>query len=47
MRSFRDGTFPLMISTDLTSRGIDVKNLGFVLNFDFPQELELYIHRIG
>lgn len=36
MKTFWDGVFPVMISTDLTSRGIDIKSLGFVLNFDFP-----------
>lgn len=47
MSAFRECVFPLMVSTDLTSRGIDIKNLGFVLNFDFPLELENYVHRIG
>lgn len=36
-----------MITTDLASWGIDIKNLGFVLNFDFPFAPETYLHRIG
>ena len=36
-----------MIATDVASRGIDVKDIRYVINFDFPKTLEDYVHRIG
>jgi ATP-dependent RNA helicase DDX5/DBP2 len=48
LRSFRDGTRPIMIATDLAARGIDVKEVYGVINYDFPSSgCEDYIHRIG
>ena len=44
---FRSGRQPLMIATDVASRGIDVKDIRFVINYDFPKTLEDYVHRIG
>ena len=41
------GKQPLMIATDVASRGIDVKDIRYVINFDFPKTLEDYVHRIG
>ena len=37
----------IMISTDLASRGIDMQDIGHVINFDFPSSVVDYIHRIG
>ncbi|OIQ97071.1 ATP-dependent RNA helicase RhlE [mine drainage metagenome] len=45
--SFRDGTVPVLVATDIAARGIDVKEIGLVVNFDLPEEPEAYVHRIG
>lgn len=41
------GGIRLVISTDVFSRGLDIQGVGLVINFDMPQHLETYIHRIG
>ena len=47
MRQFREGAVRILISTDLTGRGIDVHQVGLVINFELPSKKESYIHRIG
>lgn len=47
MRQFREGAVRILISTDLTGRGIDVHQVGLVINFELPTRKETYIHRIG
>ncbi len=47
MQSFRDGKLKLLISTNLTSRGIDVPTVANVINYDIPESVEEYVHRIG
>ena len=47
MGAFRDGRLRLMVSTNLTSRGIDVPAVAHVINFDMPEGVEEYVHRIG
>lgn len=47
MEQFRSGTNPIMIATDVASRGIHVDDISFVINYDFPGGIEDYIHRIG
>ena len=47
MRTFKDGKLPILIATDVASRGIDVDDVDCVLNYDIPEENEYYIHRIG
>lgn len=47
MKRFRKGTSLNLISTDLLARGIDVQQVGVVINFDMPTTKENYIHRIG
>lgn len=37
----------MLISTDLTGRGIDIEDIRFVINYDFPPDKEQFIHRIG
>ncbi|MBZ0167124.1 MAG: ATP-dependent RNA helicase DbpA [Candidatus Omnitrophica bacterium] len=37
----------ILVATDLASRGIDVKDVGMVINYDLPQDHEMYVHRIG
>lgn len=47
MKDFRDGSCRVLISTDLLSRGIDVQQVSVVINYDLPNNIESYIHRIG
>ena len=37
----------IMIATDVASRGLDVKDIGIVINYDMPNTIEDYVHRIG
>ena len=47
MQKFRQGKLPVLIATDVASRGIDVDDVDCVINFDIPDENEYYVHRIG
>lgn len=47
LKAFRDGKINLLISTDLGSRGLDMENVGRVINYHMPQHLDNYIHRVG
>jgi len=47
MKSFRDATSRVLITTDLWARGIDVQQVSLVINYDLPNNRENYIHRIG
>ena len=47
MSAFRQGKLPVLIATDVASRGIDVDDVDCVINYDVPEENEYYIHRIG
>ena len=47
MRQFRSGDLKLLVSTNLTSRGIDVPSVANVINYDIPESVEEYVHRIG
>jgi len=47
LAEFRDGKNPIMIATDVAARGLDVKDIKYVINYDFPSSLEQYVHRIG
>lgn len=47
MNDFRNGTSRVLISTDVWARGIDVQQVSLVINYDLPEILESYIHRIG
>ncbi|KAF3846897.1 hypothetical protein F7725_003975, partial [Dissostichus mawsoni] len=44
---FKYGKAPILIATDVASRGLDVEDVKFVINFDYPNNSEDYIHRIG
>ena len=44
---FRDGTFQILVATDIAARGIDVTRISHVINYDIPSTPEAYIHRIG
>jgi len=47
MREFRDGRKSILLATDVASRGLDVSDIRYVINFDFPKSIEDYVHRIG
>eukprot|EP01103_Thecamoeba_quadrilineata_P011858 TRINITY_DN2934_c0_g1_i1.p2 TRINITY_DN2934_c0_g1~~TRINITY_DN2934_c0_g1_i1.p2 ORF type:complete len:191 (+),score=34.72 TRINITY_DN2934_c0_g1_i1:1018-1590(+) len=44
---FRNGNPRVLIATNLASRGLDILNVAHVVNYDFPREIEDYVHRIG
>ncbi|XP_022649066.1 eukaryotic initiation factor 4A-III [Varroa jacobsoni] len=47
MKEFRAGSTRVLITTDIWARGIDVQQVSLVINYDLPNNRELYIHRIG
>ena len=47
MGGFRKGQIDILIATDVAARGIDVDDVDMVINFDVPQDVEYYVHRIG
>ncbi|MBM4012904.1 MAG: DEAD/DEAH box helicase [Planctomycetes bacterium] len=47
MNAFKKGAFPFLVATDVAARGIDVDDLGLVVNYDMPYDAEDYVHRIG
>ncbi|KAF9167861.1 ATP-dependent RNA helicase dbp2 [Actinomortierella ambigua] len=47
LNEFKTGKSPIMVATDVASRGIDVKDVKYVINYDFPTNVEDYVHRIG
>lgn len=47
LRKFKKGTINFLIATDVAARGIDVENVTHVINYELPQDIESYVHRIG
>lgn len=47
MNSFKKGDTTVLVATDVASRGLDIKDIEFVINFDMPKLIEDYVHRIG
>lgn len=47
MKEFKEGKSPILVATDLASRGLDVKDIKCVINYDFPNQIEDYVHRVG
>jgi ATP-dependent RNA helicase DDX3X len=47
MIAFRNGEAPILIATDVAARGLDVKNVMHVVNYDLPDDIDEYVHRIG
>lgn len=47
LNEFKTGKNPIMVATDVASRGLDVKDIRYVINYDFPNQIEDYVHRIG
>ncbi|CAK8563390.1 unnamed protein product [Lathyrus sativus] len=47
LRSFKRGLTPIMVATDVASRGLDIPHVAHVINFDLPRDIDDYVHRIG
>jgi ATP-dependent RNA helicase DDX3X len=47
IKKFSSGEIPILVATDVASRGLDFPNVSYVFNFDMPKNIEDYIHRIG
>lgn len=47
LKNFQEGTLPVLVATDVASRGLHVPDVSHVINYDLPQDAEDYVHRIG
>jgi len=47
MRDFKAGKLPILIATDVASRGLHIEGVSHVINYDLPEDIEDYVHRIG
>lgn len=47
IQDFKAGKCQVLIATDVASRGLHIRNLPYIVNYDFPSRLETYIHRVG
>ncbi|KAG5673977.1 hypothetical protein PVAND_003973 [Polypedilum vanderplanki] len=47
LEDIKDGTVRILIATDVASRGIDIEDITYVINYDFPRNIEEYVHRVG
>ena len=47
LHEFKNGRSPILVATDVAARGLDIKEVMMVINYDFPPKTEDYIHRIG
>jgi ATP-dependent RNA helicase DeaD len=47
MEQFREGNVSILVATDLAARGIDVKDISYVVNYHLPESPEVYVHRTG
>jgi ATP-dependent RNA helicase RhlE len=47
LKQFADGSMKVLITTDVCARGIDIKNVEYVINYDIPDVAENYVHRVG
>ncbi|XP_020272796.1 DEAD-box ATP-dependent RNA helicase 52B-like [Asparagus officinalis] len=47
LRSFKSGQTPILVATDVAARGLDIPHVAHVINFDLPNDIDDYVHRIG
>ena len=47
LEQFKNGSLKVLIATDVSSRGIDIPGIDFVVNYDLPDQAENYVHRVG
>jgi ATP-dependent RNA helicase DDX3X len=47
LRSFKSGHTPVLVATDVAARGLDIPNVAHVINYDLPNDIDDYVHRIG
>ena len=47
LRSFKSGVTPILVATDVAARGLDIPHVAHVVNFDLPNDIDDYVHRIG
>jgi ATP-dependent RNA helicase DDX3X len=47
LRNFKRGVTPILVATDVASRGLDIENVSHVINYDMPENIDDYVHRIG
>jgi ATP-dependent RNA helicase RhlE len=47
LQGFKDGKYQVMVATDIAARGLDIESVSHVINFDIPDTVDAYIHRIG
>ncbi|MGV2686019.1 ATP-dependent helicase, partial [Clostridium perfringens] len=47
LKKFKEGSLNYLVATDVAARGIDVEGITHVINYDLPQDVESYVHRIG
>ena len=47
MEDFKEGNLPILIATDVASRGLHIEGVSHVVNYDLPEDSEDYVHRIG
>ena len=47
LKGFKEGTYEVLVATDVAARGIDISNVTHVINYRVPENAEDYVHRIG
>jgi len=47
LSAFKSGENPILVATDVAARGLDISNVGLVINYDMPKQMDDYVHRIG
>jgi ATP-dependent RNA helicase RhlE len=47
LNEFRSGKVKVLVATDISSRGIDIADVDYVINYDLPEQPENYVHRVG
>lgn len=47
MKEYKTGDLKVLIATDVSARGIDIPNVDYVINYDLPEQVENYVHRVG